>query len=111
MGGCLAHDINEGYRGFLGQRLLKINGTKVRNMRSLVERMAPLLDASVQPPRSHVIVNWHGHQDAAVFETGALRDATPTILRQHKVPSWTSMLDVELNVKRTSTGSARHIKV
>ena len=29
----------------------------------------------------------------AVFETRALRVATPTILRQHKVPSWTSLLE------------------
>lgn len=90
---CLAHDINEGYAPFVGLRLQKINAVKVRNMAHLVELMEPLIDASRgEPPASHCILSFYGMDNCAVFETSKLRSATPTIQKQHKIPSWTSLV-------------------
>merc|ERR1711879_940685 len=91
---CLAHDINEGYAPFVGLRLKKINGAKVKNMAHVVELMAPLIDRTVEPPTSHVVLSFFTIDGFAVFETSKLRSATPVIQKQHKIPSWTS-LDIE----------------
>ena len=89
----LAHSVNEGYRDFVGCQLHRLNGVRVRNMAHLVEGLQPLLDPSVAPERSHVVVSFVGYEEMAVFETRALRSATPTICKQHKVPAWTSLLE------------------
>jgi len=88
----LAHDINEGYQPFVGLRLHKVNGVKVKNMAHLVELVAPLIDKSVEtPPAAHAILSFFNIDCFAVFETTKLRAATPVIQRQHKIPNWTSI--------------------
>ena len=117
---CLAHDVNEGFRDFVGCRLLRINGKRVKNLAHLVELMAPYMaglvegqgkeasstatskepapttppnqeDAAAAPSKDWVVLNFYSHEESAVFETQTLRAATPTILQQHKIPSWTSL--------------------
>lgn len=87
---CLAHDVNEGYSRLVGKRLFTVNGTAVENMKHAVNLLMPLLDASKEAPSSHVVLQFYGSRKAAVFETEALRTAMPTILQQHKIPSWAS---------------------
>ena len=88
---CLAHEVNESFRRFVGERLHKVNGVAVRNMAHCVALLAPLLDASATPPpRSHVVLQFHRPRASAVFETAALRAATPIIQEAHKVPRWTN---------------------
>lgn len=88
---CLAHDVNEGYSRLVGKRLFTVNGTAVENMKHAVNLLMPLLDASKEAPSSHVVLQFYGSRKAAVFETEALRTAMPTILQQHKIPSWASL--------------------
>ena len=88
---CLAHDVNEGYRRHVGKRLSKVNGTDVKNMKHAVELLTPLIEASEKPPSSHVVLHFYGSRKAAVFETEAIRAAIPTILKQHKIPAWSSL--------------------
>jgi len=88
---CLAHDVNEGYRRHIGKRLSKVNGTAVTNMKHAVELLTPLIEASEKAPSSHVVLHFYGSRKAAVFETEALRAAIPVILKQHKIPSWSSL--------------------
>ena len=45
---CLAHDVNEGFRDFVGCRLLRINGKRVKNLAHLVELMAPYMAGLVE---------------------------------------------------------------
>ena len=54
--------------------------------------MAPYLATDREVPCSHVVLGFVGYEELAVFETPALRKATPTILKQHKVPGWSSLL-------------------
>ena len=90
--GCLAHDVNEGFRRFVGDRLLKVNGVRVKNLKHVVELLLPVLDPSVEPPpRSHVALQFANVPASVLFETGALRAATPLIQEQHKIPAWTSL--------------------
>ena len=90
--GCLAHDVNEGFRRFVGDRLLKVNGVRVKNLKHVVELLMPVLDASVEPPpRSHVALQFANVPASVLFETTALRAATPLIQEQHKIPAWTSL--------------------
>jgi len=89
---CLAHDINEGYAPFVGLRLQKINGVKVRNMAHLVEVVTPFINATMDPPASHVVLSFFNLPGFAVFDTSKLRSATPKIQRQHKIPNWTSIV-------------------
>lgn len=88
---CLAHDVNEDYNRHVGKRLYKVNGTAIVNMKHAVDLLAPLLDPKAEAPSSHVVLHFYDSVKAAVFETEALRKATPTILHQHKIPSWTSL--------------------
>lgn len=87
----LSHDVNEGYDVFVGERLRKLNGVKVRNMAHVVELLVPLLDSGSPPPRTHVVLQFYDVETSAVFTTGALRAATPRIQSQHKIPHWTSL--------------------
>lgn len=88
---CLAHEVNESFRAFVGERLSMINGVEVRNVRHAVELLSSLLDASIIPaPRSHVVLQFHRPRASAVFSTAALRAATPEIEAAHKVPRWTN---------------------
>jgi len=89
---CLAHAVNEGYQFCVGDRLHKLNGQVVKNMAHVVALLAPLLDPTVEPERSHVVLQFYRPRAAVVFETAALRVATPVIQDQHKVPSWTNVL-------------------
>uniref|UniRef100_A0A7S2J476 Protease Do-like PDZ domain-containing protein n=1 Tax=Zooxanthella nutricula TaxID=1333877 RepID=A0A7S2J476_9DINO len=88
----LAHEVNEGFADLaISERLHKVNSVAVRNMRHLVELLSPLLDPSVQPPpRSHVVLQFACPRASVVFEVQALRESTPVILEQHKVPRWTN---------------------
>jgi len=88
---CLAHDINEGYQAFVGLRLEKINGVKIKNMAHLVETVVPLIEKDREPSASHAILSFFNMDHFAVFETSKLRSATPVIQKQHKIPSWTSI--------------------
>lgn len=87
----LAHDVNEGFHDFVGSRLQKLNGVRVRNMAHFVELLRPTLDGVGALPRSHVVLQFCNTEQSAVFEAQALRKATPTIQAQHKLPNWTSL--------------------
>lgn len=89
---CLAHEVNETFDSFVGERLWRINGVAVRSMAHAVALVAPLLDPTVEPPpRTHCVLQFYQPRAAAVFEVAALRAAMPTIMVQHKVPSWTNV--------------------
>lgn len=89
----LAHDVNEGFHHFVGRRLQKLNGVRVRNMAHAVQLLRPTLDgdAELPLPRSHVVLQFADTEQSVVYEASALRKATPTIQAQHKLPSWTSL--------------------
>ena len=70
---CLAHDINEGFRMFVGSRLEKINGVMVRSTAHLVE------------------LTFHGEEESAIFPCEGLCDATEKIRTQYKINTWTSL--------------------
>lgn len=84
---CLAHELNVSYNMFLGSRLKEINGTAVRNL----SHAASMIRAALDEQKPFVTLNFHKCKQMAVFETTALLAATPTILEQHKIPSWTSL--------------------
>lgn len=88
---CLAHDVNEGFRSYVGLRLQKINGVQVRNMAHVVEILTPLLDPSTALTQQWTVLQFFSSEHSVVFETEALRTATPRIQEQHKLPSWTSL--------------------
>ena len=51
----------------------------------------PIHTAKAPAPRQHVVLQFRGARMSVVFETAALRDASPAIREQHKVPSfWSS---------------------
>lgn len=74
-------------------RASQVNGVRVRHMAHLAEMLAPLLDSSVVPPPSpFVALQFFTRPESALFATSALREATPIIQQQHKLPGWTSKL-------------------
>lgn len=83
--------MNEGFNDLVGERLRSINGTKVKHMNHVVELLAPLLSEDTPPPHTHVVLQFYDEGETAIFETKALRRATPTMMAQHKIPSWTSL--------------------
>jgi len=86
VGDCLAHEVNVGYQLFIGQRLEKIDGTKVRNL----THAASLLCSAVAKGTPFIELRFNKFKPIAVFETTALLAATITILMQHKIPSLSS---------------------
>jgi len=92
VGDCLAHELNVSYQMFMGQRLKEIDGIAVRNLR----HAADLLQRAVSEKKLFAVLSFHKYKPTAVFEIAALLAATPTILQQHKIPSWTSLPGLKL---------------
>ncbi len=94
VGACLAHDLNVGYKHFVGRRVRAVNGASVRNARHAAELLAPFVagvEAGAPPPAPYVAIEFASTDATAVFEARALREMTPGILKQHKIPTWTSL--------------------
>jgi len=49
-----------------------------------------LRGVTLSPP---TLCSFSGYEAHAVFDVLALREATPSILKQHKVGAWTSLLE------------------
>lgn len=80
---CLAHEINVKYDTLAGNRVDTINGIKVRNLK----HVADLVKGCTDP---FMIFRFADIVGAAAFDTALVKAAMPTILRQHKLPAWTS---------------------
>lgn len=88
VGDCLAHEVNVGYQMFMGHRLKTVNGAPARTL----AQAAALVQKAVIENTPFICLGFAKTKATAVFETEALLAATPTILAQHRIHSWTSLL-------------------
>ena len=57
----------------------------------VLDAVTPLLDPSTALTQQWTVLQFFSSEHSVVFETEALRTATPRIQEQHKLPSWTSL--------------------
>ena len=86
----LSHDINVGYSSFRGSCLRKFNGQIVKNL----SQLAAVVRECVEP--YYMLEFGDGssgdgvQKECVVMEAASCRSKQAEILRQHKIPAWTS---------------------
>jgi PDZ domain len=118
----LAHFINNSYRKYKWHRLVKLDGTSVRNMQHLALLMEKVLhpvddcsaeigDLSLEERSIQFIeLDFEIRRNAterrlAVFDVAAIVESENEILEKHKIPSWCS---IELLSKPDSQAQNMH---